>query len=851
MDVKFTAAPLGTALLWVGLIASLITIFGYVWSLRQPSNSAAKWTGRIGYGATVFGVLGMFLHLGYLVYNHRYIYKYVFEHTGNELTGWYRFAATWSGQEGSFSLWAAWTAIIGCLMLWKAGKYEARIMPFYVAILGFLCAILLKQSPFLLFPKPTPEMYATIPNLVFPFPNGQGLNPSLQNYWMTIHPPTIFFGFASLAVPFVYAIAAMLWRDYDGWAPRVMPYALLSTATLGGGLFMGGYWAYETQGWHGFWAWDPVENASFFPWLAITALAHGLVVQKSRGGMARTNTFLGFLSWSLFLVGTYLTRSGILGDLSVHAFADKGISWLPLLYTLMGLSFGGGLLLWIARCKEMPVRATTGDTLVSRDFAAFVSMLLMIVACVLVTIGTTQPIIRSWMRTAPWQPKAQFYNMSLLPLSMAAALFLGCAPWVAWRKTKTETFLKRVMIPWFVMLAFGFFMLYWVIGAERDLVAVFDPTDPSSTETLAGWFGSRALQRVSVVALSALGAFAALSNAMLAYRVFRAKPLSAGGWLAHVGMGLMMIGVIVSNTYERTVRVNIVQGMPAKDVFGYKIAFEQMTGKPMPGRPINPEYDYNNSVLLRVTPPDSEGVANDGTRTFMIAPRWFVHNRSRKDYEDEFERMRWPSIVKYAGHDLYVGLANDPGYAWPSGDGKEPGYTLAYKEKRKIGPYMIGYYDTYGEPGRLMGARIVIAPPPESLAQGSPSVIEARPALRMERGTDDKGAPTMHMTPVNVEVPELKGEDGSPGMIYLDKVDPATKAAHFRMALPGLPGRWEVPLEVTYKPWVNLVWVGVVVAVMGTLLAMLRRALEARRLVDAPEGRIPPVAMEAWEAPEE
>ena len=293
MDLKpmdFHVAPFGASLLWIGLIASLITIFGYVWALIKPENKAAKWVGRIGYGVTASSVLGMFLFLASLVYNHKYIYKYVFEHTGNELTGWYRFAATWAGQEGSFSLWAAWTAVIGGLMLWKSGKYEARVMPFFVSILTFLCGILIKQSPFLLIPKPTAADYAAYPNLIFPFIDGQGLTPSLQNYWMTIHPPTIFFGFASLAVPFVYAIAAMLWKDYDGWTPRVMPYALLSTATLGGGLFMGGYWAYETQGWHGFWAWDPVGNASFFPWLAITALAHGLVAQKTRGGACANTT---------------------------------------------------------------------------------------------------------------------------------------------------------------------------------------------------------------------------------------------------------------------------------------------------------------------------------------------------------------------------------------------------------------------------------------------------------------------------------------------------------------------------------------------------------------------------------
>ena len=297
----------------IGLIAGLATIGAYGLSLLRPAYRKPVLAARALYAITALGVLGAFVTLATLVYTHNYRYEYVFDHSGNDLHSWFRFAATWSGQEGSFLLWAAWTAVIGFLVFLKAGKYEARVMPFFVSSLVFLCAILLSQTPFNLVPMPSAAQLAAHKDWVFPPPNGMGLNPSLQNYWMTIHPPTIFFGFASLLVPFCYAVAALLWRDWEDWTPRVAPYALLSCATLGLGLFMGGYWAYETQGWHGFWAWDPVENASFFPWLTITALVHGLVVQKSRGGMARTNIFLGVLTWTLFLVGTYLDPVGYSG----------------------------------------------------------------------------------------------------------------------------------------------------------------------------------------------------------------------------------------------------------------------------------------------------------------------------------------------------------------------------------------------------------------------------------------------------------------------------------------------------------------------------------------------------------
>jgi cytochrome c-type biogenesis protein CcmF len=284
----------GTTALWACLIGSFLTMAAYGLSLIRPAYRKPLILGRTMYSITALAMLAAFALLGAVVYSKTvggvYRYDYAFSHTSNDLQGFYRLAATWSGQEGSFLLWGAWTAIIGFLVFAKAGKYEGRVMPFFVTILTFLAAILLLQSPFKLIPGLSPEELAKHPGfLQFPR-DGQGLNPSLQNYWMTIHPPTIFFGFASLAVPYCYAVAALIWKDYEDWTPRIMPYALLTCLTLGIGLFMGGYWAYETQGWHGFWAWDPVENASFFPWLAITALVHGLVVQKDRGGMAKTTT---------------------------------------------------------------------------------------------------------------------------------------------------------------------------------------------------------------------------------------------------------------------------------------------------------------------------------------------------------------------------------------------------------------------------------------------------------------------------------------------------------------------------------------------------------------------------------
>jgi cytochrome c-type biogenesis protein CcmF len=823
-QVWLAPGKFGTGMLWVGLIASLLTVIAYALALRKGDSKKSLLIARSFYAVSAIGILAAFASLMAIVYGLHFEYKYAIDHSGTGMSTWYSLAATWAGQEGSFLLWGAWTAIFGFLVFTCGGKYEARVMPFYVTVIGMLCAILIKQSPFELIPAPSAADLAANPGWHWPPLEGAGLNPSLQNYWMTIHPPTIFFGFASLLVPFCYAVAALIWRDYDGWTSRVMPYSLLSCGTLGLGLFMGGYWAYETQGWHGFWAWDPVENASFFPWLSVTALVHGLVVQKSRGGMGKTNTFLGIFSFWLFVLGTFLTRSGVLADVSIHAFANIGKSGLALMVVMMVVYGVGGFGLWLWRVKDIPGRKTTGDTLVSRDFAFFLAVTLLILACVFVTLGTTAPLAQKLLHKPLSPPQAVFYNRSMMPLAIAAGLLMGVVPWLAWKKTDPDKFLRKLVVPWVAMVVFGFLLLLWVLGAERASQASRDLSDEAVQNTLRAWITPQ-LQRVSVVLLASVGFLAVLSNAALAARVFRSKrPFAAGGWLAHVGMGVLMIGVIVSNTYERTERVDLIQGRGPKSAFDYQFEFEKMTAKPYETRPINPDFVKDNGVQLRVTPPESEGRQADGSRTFLATPRWFVHNLATMHFEDEAQSIRWPDIHKYLGHDLYVGLAGDPEYVFVDPDNRDARQQITLQPKQKIafGPYMVGYYDKFGTPGKEQGIRLAIAKPDNT-------VVEVDPVIEM--GVGDDGKP--HMSHDKYAIKELRDENNVPGVARLDRIDPATKAATVSLSLPGptTSGVWVVHAEVTYKPWVNLVWAGVLIAVLGIFVSAIHRAFEARRVL--------------------
>ena len=828
---------IGRSAVFVSLTAAVLTIIFYLIDLAAH-NQQKRWklAARASYFLAAAGILTAFGSLGWIVYHRLYMYDYAVQHTGNDLHNhWFRFAATWSGQEGSFLLWAFWTSIIGFVVLFRAGKDESRVMPIYTTVIAFLSMILIKQTPFNLFLKVNPGLPG-IPA------NGLGLTPSLQNYWMTIHPPTIFFGFASLAVPYSYAIAALLWKDYNRWAKMVFPYALLSSAVLGLGLFMGGYWAYETLGWHGFWAWDPVENASFFPWLAVTALTHGLVSQRTKGGMTRTNLFFGMLAFWLFLVGTFLTRSGALASkmpngqlLSVHAFDNISKSGLWLMKGMLVVYGLSALSLWLFRIRKIPTRPSLGDSMLSRDFALFLAVLLMGVACAIVTLGSTTPLFLSWLHRPPSAPDPTFYNRAMLPLMFPVTLALGCVPWLAWRRTDPDKFLKKLLIPWFVMLGFGFFMLIWTLNAQRYMAAVTDPQ--VLKDTLHVWMGA-SVQRILVVSLTSLGFFAALSNSILAFRIFRKKPLTSGAWIAHVGIGVLVIGIIASNTFERTALVTLKQGEGPISAFGYQIAYEGMTGVGVKGRPLDPEYDQNNRVMLRITPPGSDNSGSaDAPHSFLLQPRWFIPRPSpREEAEGNPDTMIWPAIKKYPLHDLYIGLASQPSLEMPY-------VNVTPRTSAQAGPYKFFYLKAIKKPLQYMGAVIGIVDTVQPFdTPDHTGIVPAQPGISFLQNEDgsimrsDQGMPLMVKT--DESLPQVPNSQGQPSAVILDRLNASNDAARIAFSLPAVQATWTIPLSITYKPWVNLVWLGVLMAVAGTLMAMVRRALEANRveeIVEEPE----------------
>src|SRR5512142_2079328 len=382
----------GVATLWAALFCGLASIYGYY----RADRGAADYLpfARRAYAMFVACVVATSAILMALLLNHRFDVSYVASYSSRDLPLHFLISTFWAGQEGSFLLWCFWGAIIGLFVWRSAREQEAPVMVFYIATFIGIVAILCKQSPFKLLPPPVPA-------------DGVGLNPLLQDPWMVIHPPVMFAGFASLSVPFAFAIAALWKKRWDGWVVRAIPWALFTFLALGTAVLMGGYWAYKTLGWGGYWGWDPVENTSLVPWLFTAALVHGMFLQRVKKRHRKVNLLLACTAYIAILYGTFLTRSGILADFSVHSFVDLGItSWL--VGILMGF-IGLALVLLVFRWRSIPVSEEDEPPLLSRSVLFIFGIAVFCAMAFVILLGTSAPLVTRFTGN-PSQVQTGFYN---------------------------------------------------------------------------------------------------------------------------------------------------------------------------------------------------------------------------------------------------------------------------------------------------------------------------------------------------------------------------------------------------------------------------------------------------------
>jgi cytochrome c-type biogenesis protein CcmF len=307
--------------------AALASLLYFITS--SGKNDMTKYARLLFHAAAVLTISSAAFLL-YLIITHQFQYTYVWNYSSKDLPANLLISTFYAGQEGSFHLWAFLMAILGVFLLpylanrdrepalnnLKKEKYEPLVMGVFTLLQAFLLFIMIIKSPYLFVwdSFPADVQMGFIPE------DGRGLNPLLQNFWMTIHPPILFTGFTALSIPFCFAIAALIKNKYDVWMKLAMPWTLFAGMILGLGIMLGGYWAYGVLGWGGYWAWDPVENSSLVPWLLIIGAIHTMVAEEKVGKYKKTSLILCILAYSTVLYSTFLTRSGVLGDASVHSF---------------------------------------------------------------------------------------------------------------------------------------------------------------------------------------------------------------------------------------------------------------------------------------------------------------------------------------------------------------------------------------------------------------------------------------------------------------------------------------------------------------------------------------------------
>ncbi|MGH7745019.1 MAG: heme lyase CcmF/NrfE family subunit [Candidatus Dormibacteria bacterium] len=374
-----------------------------------------------------------------LFFQNNFSLAYVAEHSNRALPAYYKFSALWAGQEGSLLFWSWLLSIYAFIALFINRKKHPELMPYVGVILGgiqlfFLALNNFVASPFALLGTVGAAGAVHVVTLA----DGHGLTPLLQYAEMDIHPPMLYLGYTGCTVPFAFALGALLGR-YPGekWIHITRRWMMVGWAFLGVGILLGGHWAYQVLGWGGYWAWDPVENASLLPWISATAFLHSVMMQEKRGMMRVWNVWLVFITYMLSILGTSLTRSGIVS--SIHAFAQSSIG--PWFFSFLALIF---VVCFAAYWKNRDYLRTDNqlDSVISRESSFLFNNLILLAACFAVLWGTLFPVFSEWFQGSKITVGPPFFNKVNIPIALFLLFLTGVGPLLAWRRTSLSS-LKR------------------------------------------------------------------------------------------------------------------------------------------------------------------------------------------------------------------------------------------------------------------------------------------------------------------------------------------------------------------------------------------------------------------------
>ena len=782
--------------------ASLVAVIAYFKATNARTPEEEKdWRrmARLAFFIDVFSVFAVFATIVFLIANHLFEYNFAWEHSSRSMPLQYLLSCIWEAQEGSFLLWTIWVCVLGLILIRKAGKWESPVMTvisfthlclatmimglyFFGNKVGFNPFILTRQMDWAAnLPFAHRADYLSSPQ----FQDGQGLNALLQNYWMVIHPPILFLGFSSTVVPFAYAIAGLWKRQWD-WTRAALPWTLFSACVLGTGIMMGAAWAYEALSFGGYWAWDPVENASLVPWLVMIAGLHTMVLYNSTGHSLRATHFFLITQFMLVLYSTFLTRSGILGDTSVHAFVDSGMNVQLALFIFVFLI--PAYILFIVRYSKIP-HIIKEEATGSREFWMFIGSLVLFLSALFVIGSTSLPVFNLvTKKKVAIGDDAQFaYNRIEIFIAVLVGLLTAVTQYLKYKGTSWGHVWKKIWLPTAVALVIS--ALISVLGGIH-----YDR------------YGAGFLSAIHLALFAAI--YSVVANAAYIRTGLKGKLRAAGPSIAHVGFGLMLVGILLSSAKKSVLSINT-------------------TGILLPFSPESKQDPMENLTLLKGVPTDmgiytATYVNNDSVDTRSKITYYHIHF-DKKDSKEQFdlypdyivstkgggETSANPDKYHYWNKDIfaYVSATDNPD---KSGD------TAQFRPSALMAPGDTAYFSK----GYLVLDSIGVNPnngkyhfaPTDTAVMAKVEVVTrdsmryvAYPALYMKDGVGYFANDTVFAQDLALRFDRVEGRKIELGIKESSQMVPF------------------VALKVLEFPQISILWIGTIIMIIGFVISILWR----------------------------
>jgi cytochrome c-type biogenesis protein CcmF len=772
---------------------SIIATVAYFFAAQKPQETSWQKIANSAFYVHTFSVLSIVGILFFIIHQHLFEYHYAWQHSSRELPVEYMISCFWEGQEGSFLLWIFWQMVIGNILLRTAGVWRnpvmAVVMLSQIALTSMLIGVKIigykvGSSPFeLLRVAMANAPIFKRPDYLSKIADGNGLNPLLQNYWMVIHPPTLFFGFATTVVPFAFAIAGLWKRDYTGWIKQALPWGLVSAMVLGTGIIMGGFWAYESLSFGGYWAWDPVENASLIPWIILIAGVHLMLIFKHTGNSLSVGFMLILAAFLLVLYATFLTRSGILGNSSVHSFTDLGMSGQLLVFLMAFILLS--VVLLVIRWKEIPKSAKDED-IYTREFWMFIGSLVLVISAFQIILTTSIPVFNKVFGSnfAPPSNIIDHYNKWQMPMAILIALLTGVAHILKYKKNKPQA-LRKI----------GF----WTAISLLVSVALMFAFE------LTNWF---------YIGLLFASVFTVLGNASLLKPLFKGKLQLVGSSVAHIGFGVLLIGVLVSSANKQVISIN------------------------QSGMQLNPEFDAQANMehvylekrkALRMGDYEIEYRADS---TEWVNNFYQVHykkiNPKTNEVEYEFDLypnaqinpkmglVANPDTKHYLSHDVFTYVSSVP---------KEKGESKFVNEKKfkvALGDTLItnnGYailkaINSNVKEGKIDMENMQLLIAAEMEVHTLNDVYQISPMYGIQNNSVAQFESILDEANLRFKFTNVNPQNGN---ITIEVAEKDTSGEFIIM-------------KAIMFPWINLVWGGTIIMVIGFILAIVKRLQDVTRV---------------------